>query len=147
MGIIRKKRRLWATYQKSKEFEEYLAYKNVERETRRLVRQAKKKFERKLANEAKRKPKLFYAYLNSKMSNRHSVGPLKDKETIVSDDASMANVLNKFFASVFTEENPVLPEASSYEVLNKLCHVEFPEESVSIYNTTDLRKLTINFHE
>ena len=46
---IRKKRRLWATYKKSKEYEEYLAYKKVENETKKLVLQAKKIFEKKLA--------------------------------------------------------------------------------------------------
>ena len=131
MRTIRRKKRLWATYQKSKEFEEYQAYKRVERETRRLVRQAKKKFERKLAKEAKRKPKMFYSYLNSKMSNRHSVGPLKDGETVVSSNESMANVLNKFFASVFTVENPDLPESLPSDVPNKLSDVKFSEESVS----------------
>ena len=131
MRTIRRKKRLWATYQKTKEFEEYQAYKRVERETRRLVRQAKKKFERKLAKEAKRKPKMFYSYLNSKMSNRHSVGPLKDGETVVSSDEAMANVLNKFFASVFTVENPELPESLPSNVTNKLCDVSFPEETVT----------------
>ena len=54
MRVIRKKRRLWATYKKSNEYKEYLAYKQVEKETRKLVRQAKNKFEKKLAKEAKK---------------------------------------------------------------------------------------------
>ena len=45
LRIIRKKKRLWKTYQKSKDYEEYLAYKCVEKE---VVREAKRKFERKL---------------------------------------------------------------------------------------------------
>ena len=90
-ALNRKKRRLWATYQKSKDYEEYLAYKRVEAETRRLVRQAKRKFEKKLAKEAKRKPKMFYSYLKSKTSNRVSVGPLKENEQVISDDTGMAN--------------------------------------------------------
>ena len=78
LRTIRKKRRLWSTYQQSKEYEEYLAYKRVEKEVRYVVRAAKKKFERSLAKEAKKKPKQFYAYLKSKTSNRQSIGPLKD---------------------------------------------------------------------
>ena len=103
MRVIRK-RRLWATYKKSKQYEEYLAYKAVEKETKKLVLQAKKKFEKKLAKEAKKKPKMFYSYLRSKTSNRSSVGPLKDNDAVVSQDTGMANVLNKFFVSVFTVE-------------------------------------------
>ena len=69
----RKKRRLWATYKKTKE---YLAYKRIEKETKRLVRRAKNQFEKKLAREAKKKPKMFYSYLRSKNANKSSVGPL-----------------------------------------------------------------------
>ena len=130
MRIIRKKRRLWATYQKSKDYEEYKAYKKVEGETRRLVRQAKRKFEKKLAKEAKHKPKMLYLYLKSKTSNRTSVGPLKENEQIVSDDAGIANILNKFFASVFTVEDPDVPESTQYDVENKLVNVEFSDDAV-----------------
>ena len=70
MHVIRKKRRLWDTYKKSNEYKEYLAYKQVEKETKKLVRQAKNKFEKKLAKEAKKKPKMFYSYLRSKTANR-----------------------------------------------------------------------------
>ena len=92
--------------------------------------QAKNKFEKKLAKEAKKKPKMFYSYLRSKTANRSSVGPLKD-EAVVSDDTGMANVLNKFFTSVFTTENPVLPEQAQYNVPEMLVDVVFSEDSVS----------------
>ena len=129
MRIIRKKRRLWNTYRKSRDYEEYLAYKKVQDETQKLVRQAKRKFERKLAKEAKQKPKLFYSYLKSKSSNKQTVGPLKDGETVISDNTGMANVLNSFFASVFTVEDPNIPEVEvrSPEFLSS---VEFPPSKV-----------------
>ena len=70
----------------------------------------KKKFEKKLAKEAKKRPKMFYSYLRSKTANRSSVGPLKDEnEEVVSNDTGMAIILNNFFASVFTTENDQLP--------------------------------------
>ena len=131
MRVIRKKRRLWATYKKSKQYEEYLAYKAVEKETKKLVLQAKKKFEKKLAKEAKKKPKMFYSYLRSKTSNRSSVGPLKDNDLVVSQDTGMANVLNKFFVSVFTVENDNLPDMGSCTVPEKLEDVFFPEDAIS----------------
>ena len=81
--VVRKKKRLWKMYQATREYEEYLAYKNVEKEVRGLVPKAKRKFERKLAKEAKRKPKLFYSYIKSKMANRQSVGQLKEKTPIM----------------------------------------------------------------
>ena len=128
---IRKKRRLWKTYIKSKDYEEYLAYKKVEKETRSLVRKAKKKFERKLAREAKRKPKLFYSYLRSKTSNKQSVGPLKDGDTVVSDNAGMANLLNKFLASVFTTEGPIIHEPVVMGVTEKLLDVDINTDVIA----------------
>ena len=131
MRTIRKKRRLWATYKKTRDYEEYLAYKRVEKETKRLVREAKVKFEKKLAKEAKKNPKKFYSYLRSKTANRTSVGPLKEKEQVVSGEKEMATILNKFFTSVFTVENPVLPEQPDYNVSHHLDNVEFPTETIS----------------
>ena len=127
---IRKKRRLWATYKRTNDYEEYLAYKKVERETKILVKQAKKKFEKKLAKEAKKKPKMFYSYLRSKTSNRTSVGPLKENNEVVSDDTEMANILNRFFSSVFTVENENLPEKERSEVPEMLVEVSFPENTI-----------------
>ena len=131
MRVIRKKKRLWATYKKSKQYDEYLAYKRVERETKKLVLQAKRKFERKLAKEAKKKPKMFYSYLKSKTSNKSSVGPLKDNDCVVSNDTDMANVLNKFFVSVFTAENNTLPEKENMDIDEKLENVVFPVDAIS----------------
>ena len=39
------------------------------------------------------------------MANRATVGPLKEGESVVSDNLHMANILNKFFSSVFTVED------------------------------------------
>ena len=94
------------------------------------MHEAKKKFERKLAKEAKKKPKMFYSYLRSKIKNKSSIGPLKDGDKVVSDDIGMANVLNKFFATVFTIENDNLPAQIPCDLPEKLDHIDFPENSV-----------------
>ena len=70
LRIIRKKRRLWKAYTQTKEYSEYLAYKEIEKTTQKAIRKAKRKFEKNLAKEAKKKPKDFYRYLNSKTANR-----------------------------------------------------------------------------
>ena len=105
--IIRKKRRLWKEYRKSKDHAQYLAYKKVEKTVKDSVRKAKRKFEQKLAKEAKKNPKSFWSYLKSKTANRQSVGPLKDGGTLITEDDKQAEVLNTFFTSVFTEEDLV----------------------------------------
>ena len=103
---VRKKRRMWKAYTATQEYQDYLAYKNFEKQVQKTVRQAKRRYERKLAKEAKTNPKQFYSYLKSKTSNKESVGPLKsDGGDVVTDDATMAGMLNSFFSSVFTEED------------------------------------------
>ena len=69
------------------------------------MRLAKKKLEKKLAKDAKKNSKKFYSYLKKKTANRVTVGPLKDGEELVTDHQHMANILNNFFCSVFTEED------------------------------------------
>ena len=130
LKVIRKKKRLWNTYQKSKEYEEYLAYKRVEKEVKSVVLQAKKKFEKKLAKEAKKKPEQFYAYLKSKTSNKQSIGPLKDGDQVVSDNTGMANLLNQFFGSVFTNENTDIPDEPTYNIKSHLSDVQFGANNV-----------------
>lgn len=105
LRTIRKKRRLWKVYRETKDHAEYLAYKNMEKEVKDAVRKAKKKFERKLAKDARKNPKAFYTYLKLRTSNRQSVGPLKEKEEVVTDDEKQAEILNMFFTSVFTKED------------------------------------------
>ena len=77
----------------------------MEKTVQKGIRKAKRKFEKNLAKQAKKKPKDFYMYLNSKSSNRTRVGPLDNGDTVTSDDGEMANLLNDFFSSVFTQED------------------------------------------
>ena len=106
LRAIRKKKRLWA---KAKMGEAVQEYKQEERLVRNLIRNAKRKFERKLAEGAgndgvaKRK---FFAYVRQRTKTRPSIGPLKNEvgET-VRDDGEMASIFNRFFSSVFTQED------------------------------------------
>ena len=118
MRKIRKKKRAWRWYTSSKysrnDYSEYLAYKKVQDEVRKAVKNAKKNFERKLAKDArKNNEKPFYSYMKKKTSNRVGVGPLKDSTgKVTTDDDKMAGLLNDFFCSVFTREDcSNMPEA------------------------------------
>ena len=106
LRLIRKKRRLWSSYQKTREFQSWQAYRKVQAEVTKAVRNAKKKFERKLARNSKSNPRAMYSYINKKTSTRAKVGPLKDSSgKTITDDDSMASILNTFFSSVFTKED------------------------------------------
>ena len=56
MRLIRKKRRLWNWYKSTNDHAEYQAYLNVQKSVTKIIRAAKKKFERKLAKNFKQNP-------------------------------------------------------------------------------------------
>ena len=109
MRMLRKKRRLWRAYTNEgyygQDYRDFLAYKEVQKEIKREIKKAKRKVEKDLAKKAKKNPKMFYAYLKSKTSNRVGVGPLRGEDGLVSDDKEMAGILNAQYSSVFTSED------------------------------------------
>lgn len=83
------------------------------------------KYEVLLANKIKTDPKSFYSYVRSKQRTKQSVGPLKDENgTLCNDDESMATLLNRYFATVFTKENmtemPLLELRQSIQDPNRM---------------------------
>ena len=75
MQVIRKKKRLWKRYSTSHDYQSYIAYKQVQNETKSAVRKAKRDLERKLAADVKKNAKAFYRYMNSRCKVRSKVGP------------------------------------------------------------------------
>ena len=71
-------------------------YKQVEKNVKNLIRNSKRKFEKKLASGNNGNKKPFYAYVKKQTGSRQSVGPLKGPtgET-VADSEGMAELLNK----------------------------------------------------
>ena len=114
LQAVRKKRRLWRTYKQSKAQQDFSAYKKQEKLVQKLCKTAKKSFEKKLASD-KGNTRKFYAYVNSKKNVKSSVGPLIHEGVKTDDPKEMANILNKYFASVFVEEDtenlPTINEA------------------------------------
>ena len=117
MRLIRKKRRLWRFYttdpRAKEDYNQFEAYKKVQKEVQTAVKNAKRNYERKLAKDCKRNPKAFWSYMKKNTSNRVSVGPLKDdQDKLVTDSKEQANILNRWYCSVFTREDTSnVPEA------------------------------------
>ena len=106
LRAIRKKKRLW---QKAKHGDEAELYKEEEKKVRRLIRNAKKKLERKLAEGGSKdgvQKRKFFAYVKQRTKSRPAIGPLKDGGgNLVKDDRQMAGIFNSYFSEVFTREN------------------------------------------
>ena len=85
-------------------------YKKATNEVKKLLRKARKMFEKGIAFEAKRNPKKFWLHARSKLNTKTGVAPLlenpKDSVSLRFDDKSKADLLQKQFLSVYTKESP-----------------------------------------
>ncbi|CAM5085999.1 unnamed protein product [Natator depressus] len=80
-------------------------YKNIARACRKDIRRAKSHLELQLARDVKSNKKGFFRYVGNKKKAKESVGPLLNEGgNLVTEDVEKANVLNAFFASVFTNK-------------------------------------------
>ena len=62
--------------------------------------------EKNLANAKETSTKTFANYIKSKSKSKNGIGPLKSSSgALITDEKDMAEMLNKFFASVFTKED------------------------------------------
>ena len=79
-------------------------------EKRNLANKSKRKaikdYETKLSQNIKRDSKSFYNYMKSKQKRNTKIGPLKNNQGImVTDNEETAEMLNKYFGSVLTQED------------------------------------------
>ncbi|CAM4664489.1 unnamed protein product [Lepidochelys kempii] len=81
-------------------------YKNIARACRNEIRRVKSHLELQLARDVKSNKKGFFRYVGNKKKAKKSVGPLLNEGgNLVTEDVEKANVLNAFFASVFTNKD------------------------------------------
>ena len=103
----RAKEKAWKKYKHSgKNQNEYDNYLQKLHAANRQNREAKVEFEKKLASNIKKDSKSFYAYIGSKQKTREKIGSLVNENgDLVTDNKESADLLNKYFSSVFTNEN------------------------------------------
>ena len=105
LNSIKEKRHAWSKYYATKRKCVFEKYKRVRNQTNEVVRAAKRNFERKIAGKVKNESKHFWKNVRSKVKSQSSVTNLKrDDSSVTESDQEKAEVLNDFFASVFTRE-------------------------------------------
>ena len=124
---------LWACVQIPLLNRNYVNKRNICNDANRA---AIKNFEQKLPRNVKEDSKSFYNYVRIKQKRKERVGPLKrdvgNGEVIV-DDEEAAEVLNKYFSSVFTLEdlgNIPEPNQTCLASGNGLTQIIFTKENV-----------------
>ena len=131
LRAVRKKRKLWRIYKLSGRDDDYTRFKDQEALAKALIREAKLCYEKKLASNAKINPKAFFSYVRSKQKSKDVVGPLLDTDgNIVSDSKGIAELLNTYFASVFTLETPLDDSVTLSSASVTFSDVSFPVDVV-----------------
>ena len=125
--IIKEKKRKWKEWKEKKTEEKKREYKKIETETKSKIRNKKKSFEKKIAKESKTNPKSFFAYVNGR--RRAEIGPLKKDGKIVVEPKEQADLLNTYYASVFTRSDTPAPKVEE-GTGERLTESEITEEDV-----------------
>jgi len=129
LRALRKKRRIWRK-ERNKDLPEY---KEMEKNVKNLIRNAKRNYEKKLATQSKDNSRPFYSYLKRKTKCRTSVGPIKDKNgKMVTDPKEMAEIINQYFNSVFNRDGdgPTPTPSEEPELLSVLSSFNITEAKI-----------------
>ena len=137
------KNRAYRRYQLTQNENDKREYDRLRRETKKLIKQSKKQLELHIASKIKSNPKEFYSYVRHKKVITSQIGPLRlDNGVHVGNDVDMAELLNEYFASVFTVEDTnsiVVPSPSVAGTIQGLNICEFTEDN--IIRTLDTTKV------
>ena len=144
---IKKKNNLWGKARmKLISEEQETQYNKLRNQVRRMTRKAKKITEKNIAQNAKKNPKQFWKYSQSKLKTRAGIPDLEvvDDDGNVSfakDDDGKANQFQNYFGGVYTQEPegdmPYFEERQYSEILS---NINITEETI----LKKLKKIKIN---
>ena len=105
--LVRRKKRAYRLTRTHGTVENWTKYKTLEKEVIVKLRNAKRRMEKNLAYSKETTTKTFANYIKSKSKSITGIGPLKSSTgALITDEKDMAEILNNFFSSVFTKDDP-----------------------------------------
>ena len=119
-------------------------YKNLRRLTKQLIKKKKKNYSGKLAESLHENPRRFWAVVKHSTANRKNITVLKNGQSYTTDKWEMANILNKYFHSVFSPKDSDVFATSSSPLTSsthELSDIQLTEaEVISVLRNLDPRK-------
>lgn len=132
--VAKRKHKMHDKYRNSQRLTDYNNYVNLRNETTKVCREEKALYEKNLVNSFKKNPKRFYSHTKNIMNTKTGVPNLEKEDGNVTDgDQEIADVLNRYFQSVFVEEPD---DVSNLNFPNKiddelqLNDIEFTEQDI-----------------
>ena len=144
--LFQKRNAAYRKWIKSKLFQDELAFQELKTKAQKTWRQAKNDYANSLFEHPedeytpchKQPLKKFWGYIKSLKKDASGVAPLKQDGVLVSDAKGKSNILNKQYASVFTEEDTTsVPD---------LGHSRHPKMQVPSINIKGVQKLLTNLN-
>ena len=132
LNTIGVKHRKWTKYRNSMTNRNHETYKSARNLAKARLRKAKYEYEKVLASKFKTDNKLFWSYVCSNMKTKSSLGELEmPNDDLTSDSQEKADILNKFFISVFEDEGTEnLPDFPDCLFTEPLCSFEITERYI-----------------
>ena len=121
-------------------------YNSVRNKVKSAVNKLKRNYERNLAKKAKKNPKEVFRYINSKAKSKVGlqelhVDPNDDKSEVTDDNRKMADIMAKYYVTVFTSEpDGEIPKLIQRDILMEMDNLEVTKDKV----LKAIKKLKIN---
>ena len=107
---IKKKHKLFKRFLNTNSGIAYKKYITMRNKCKKEIKRSKKRHEKKIADECKNNPKMFWKYVQEQNKTKQGIGALKDKDgNLKTTDKEKADILNDYFASVYTTDGKDIP--------------------------------------